>query len=227
MNLDSRIEKIDDIYNPFDLEKENFADYIGQKVYAANCLTAFSNLRNAVYGTLEIVVLIKDKPFVVDGENYIFFIPESVLKEEEVQWECNLAFQKTLNYSQYTALKNDIKEFCEKISKLMSYTTVDTFLTVDTSFKVEFESIKSYQVDQYGKNICKAEFGRIAISKHNSGKVKYTIYAYKLENGLYRYGVPYSNTGINPYSNIVDALTDYMFKEKISLYWGKYGLFKS
>lgn len=205
MDLDYRIKELDAIYNPFDLEKMNLFDYIGEKVYASSNLTSFSNLSNTVYGTLEKINITSNEPFEVDGGIYSFFIPESDLKEE-VQWECYLAFQKTLNYSQYNTLKNDIEKFCKKLSKLMYA------VTKATSFKIEFNAVQSMQTDQFGQNTCKAEFGIITITRVNRQDVKYNIYAYKVENGLYKYGVPYSNVGINPYANIVDALTDYIFK---------------
>lgn len=119
-------------------------------------------------------------------------------------------FPEILRYTQYMELKSDIVNLCNKCSTLIRS------LTGDTSFKVWFEAVQSRQVDIRGLNFCAAEFGTITITRRGYPDAKYVIYAYREEIDAYKYGVPYSSVGINPFANLIGALTDYALKNKSS-----------
>lgn len=84
MKLDKRIKSISDIYTSFDVG--DIEKYKGQRVYCANELKAFTNLKNyCVSGILTDVEADEDTPYLVEvvEEDYEYYfdyvIPESKL----------------------------------------------------------------------------------------------------------------------------------------------------
>lgn len=86
MNLDKRIESIDNIFNPFSSVKLVEA-FIGADGYFANNIETFSDLSTCRHGTLKCAVELKDNPckYVLKetGVVYKYFLPSTAVNDEE------------------------------------------------------------------------------------------------------------------------------------------------
>lgn len=86
MNLDKRIESIDDIFTPFN-NPEHTKCYIGDDGYFAQSFEDFHDLGICRHGTLEFVAEIKDSPYIYrikeSGATYKYFLSSTCVQDEE------------------------------------------------------------------------------------------------------------------------------------------------